>query len=186
MSCRAEWGSVVANSYGGFIFHEKLGSPRVHNIVHPEFTISANIEKSKWPFFILIYIHIFICDILNRSEEVHPQFVFIFDKWEFRKPTAMHQQSRWIKRISKDLIFGKEATQKYKISRSNFDIQTATMSHHVQFQFVWSLFQCGAYDSFFFCWPERIFKDLKLLIKYRDIPGLPASLLAIVQHWLLV
>ena len=110
MSCRGEWGSVVANSYGGFIFHEKLGSPRVHNIVRPEFTISANIEKSKWPFFILIYIHIFICDILNRSEEVHPQFVFIFDKWEFRKPTAMHQQSRWIKRISNDLIFGKEAT----------------------------------------------------------------------------
>ena len=140
MSCRGEWGSVVANSYGGFIFHEKLGSPRVHNIVRPEFTISANIEKSKWPFFILIYIHIFICDILNRSEEVHPQFVFIFDKWELRKPTAMHQQSRWIKRISKDLIFGKEATQKYKILRSNFDIQIATMSHHVQFQFVWSLF----------------------------------------------
>ena len=138
MSCRGEWGSVVANSYGGFIFHEKLGSPRVHNIVRPEFTISANIEKSKWPFFVLICIHIFICDILNRSEEVHPQFVFIFDKWELRKPTAMHQQSRWIKRISKDLIFGKEATQKYKILRSNFDIQIATI-WSLKFISMWGL-----------------------------------------------
>ena len=183
MSCRGEWGSVVANSYGGFIFHEKLGSPRVHNIVRPEFTISANIEKSKWPFFILTYIHIFICDILNRSEEVHPQFVFIFDKWEFRKPTAMHQQSRWIKRISNDLIFGKEAT-KYWGQILTFKSQPChTMFNSSLFEV---FFQCGAYGSFFFCSPKRTFKDLKLLIKYRDIPGLPASLLAIVQHWLLV
>ena len=139
MSCRAEWGSVVANSYGGFIFHEKLGSPRVHNIVRPEFTISANIEKSKWPFFILIYIHIFICDILNRSEEVHPQFVFIFDKLEFRKPTAICTNSLDGSKESLTIWF-LERRQQYKILRSNFDIQIATMSHHVQFQFVWSLF----------------------------------------------
>ena len=184
MSCQAEWGSVVANSYGGFIFHEKLGSPRVHNIVRPEFTISANIEKSKWPFFILIYIHILFVISWTDLRRCTLNLFSSLTNGNLGNPLQCTNSLDGSKESL--AIWFLERRQQYKILRSNFDIQIATMSHHVQFQFVWSLFQCGAYGSFFFCSPKRTFKDLKLLIKYRDIPGLPASLLAIVQHWLLV